>query len=49
MAKVKQQKEEDLAELTAKIKEAKSVVFTDEGSLKSEALFRKFFTIGPKA
>lgn len=29
MAKVKQQKEEDLAELTAKIKEAKSVVFTD--------------------
>ena len=28
---------------------AKSVVFTDEGLLKSEALFRRFFTIGPKA
>lgn len=31
------------------IGKAKSVVFTDEGLLKSEALFRSFFTIGPKA
>ena len=57
MAKVKQQKEKDLEELTAKIKEAKSVVFTDyrgttvkdldkfRNNLRKENVFSKVYKI----
>ena len=57
MAKLKQQKEKDLEELTAKLKEAKSVVFTDfrgtsvkdldkfRNTLRKENVFSKVYKI----